>query len=62
MKSEYLKKHLPGFLPGFTAYVATLTDREYALKAAEGLALVAKENIPSFDAQKFYNDCGLGVN
>ena len=62
MKSEYLKKYLPRYYNPVAAYLATLTDREYALRAAEDFALVAKENDPSFDAQNFYNDCGLGVN
>ena len=44
------------------AYIAKLEDRVFALKAAEGFASVAKKTNPSFNAQKFYDACGLGVN
>ena len=46
----------------FAAFIATLTDRVYALKVAEGFASVAKRDNPRFNAQKFYDACGLGVN
>ena len=46
----------------FAAYIASLEDRVFALKAAEGFALIAKKSNPRFDRQKFYDACGLGVN
>jgi hypothetical protein len=45
----------------FAAYIAQLEDRVFALKAAEGFASVAKKANPHFNAQKFYDACGLGV-
>lgn len=43
------------------AYIAKMTDRKAALDAAEGFAYVAKRANPRFNAQKFYDACGLGV-
>lgn len=44
------------------AQIAAMTDRVAALAVAEGFAFVAKRDNPRFDAQKFYDACGLGVN
>lgn len=43
------------------AYIASMSDRMAALAAAEGFAMVAKKTNPRFNAQKFYDACGLGV-
>ena len=42
--------------------IASMENRVAALAVAEGFAFVAKRDNPRFDAQKFYNACGLGVN
>ena len=42
--------------------IASMENRMAALSVAEGFAFVAKRDNPRFDAQKFYNACGLGVN
>ena len=42
--------------------IASMENRIAALAVAEGFAFVAKRDNPRFNAQKFYDACGLGVN
>ena len=44
------------------AQIASMENRLCALAIAENFARVAKRDNPRFNAQKFYDACGLGVN
>ena len=43
------------------AQIAAMENRMAALAIAEGFARLAKKDNPRFNAQKFYDACGLGV-